>query len=53
MTLCIMKSIIFWDVTPERTTRRHIPEDVTLHNHHWENLKSYTIYADYATSADK
>jgi hypothetical protein len=24
-----------------RTTRRHIPEDDTLHNHRCENLKSY------------
>jgi hypothetical protein len=26
-----------------RTTRRYIPEDGTLHNHHCENLKSYII----------
>jgi hypothetical protein len=26
-----------------RTTRRHIPEDDTLHNHRCENLKSYSI----------
>jgi hypothetical protein len=25
----------------QRTTRRHIPEDDTLHNHRCENLKSY------------
>jgi hypothetical protein len=25
----------------QRTTRRHIPEDDTLHNHGCENLKSY------------
>jgi hypothetical protein len=25
----------------QRTTRRHIPEDDTLHNHSCENLKSY------------
>jgi hypothetical protein len=25
----------------KRTTRRHIPEDDTLHNQHCENLKSY------------
>jgi hypothetical protein len=24
-----------------RTTRRYIPEDGTLHNHRFENLKSY------------
>jgi hypothetical protein len=27
----------------QRTTRRHIPEDDTLHKHRCENLKSYTI----------
>jgi hypothetical protein len=27
--------------TTQRTTRRHIPEDDTLHNHRYENLKSY------------
>jgi hypothetical protein len=27
----------------QRTTRRHIPEDDTLHNHRCENLKSYTV----------
>jgi hypothetical protein len=27
----------------QRTTRRHIPEDDTLHNHRCENLKSYNI----------
>jgi hypothetical protein len=26
----------------QRTTRRHIPEDGTLHNHRCENLKSYS-----------
>jgi hypothetical protein len=25
------------------TTRRHIPEDDTLHNHRWGNLKSYIV----------
>jgi hypothetical protein len=25
----------------QRTTRRYIPEDKTLHNHRCENLKSY------------
>jgi hypothetical protein len=30
-------------VATQRTTRRHIPEDDTLHNHHCENLKSYNI----------
>jgi hypothetical protein len=26
-----------------RTTRRHIPEDDSLHNHRCENLKSYNM----------
>jgi hypothetical protein len=29
--------------TTQRTTRRHIPEEDTLQNHHCENLKSYII----------
>jgi hypothetical protein len=36
-------------VETRRTTRRHIPEDDTLHNHRFENLKSYInlqIYSD-------
>jgi hypothetical protein len=28
-------------VDTQRTSRRHIPEDDTLHNHRCENLKSY------------
>jgi hypothetical protein len=28
-------------VDTQRTTRRYIPEDDTLHNHRYENLKSY------------
>jgi hypothetical protein len=28
----------------QRTTRRHIPEDDTLHNHRCENLKSYFYF---------
>jgi hypothetical protein len=28
-------------VATQQTTRRHIPEDDTFHNHHCENLKSY------------
>jgi hypothetical protein len=27
----------------QRTTRRYIPEDKTLHNHRCEDLKSYNI----------
>jgi hypothetical protein len=26
-----------------RATRRNIPEDIILHSHHSENLKSYTV----------
>jgi hypothetical protein len=29
-------------VDSQQTTRRHIPEDDTLHNHRCENLNSYT-----------
>jgi hypothetical protein len=43
--MMMKKSIIFWDMTPctatQQTTRHHIPEDDTLHNHRCENLKSY------------
>jgi hypothetical protein len=28
----------------QRTTRSYIPEDRTLHNHRYENLKSYNYY---------
>jgi hypothetical protein len=28
----------------QQTTRRHIPEDDTLHNHRSESLKSYILY---------
>jgi hypothetical protein len=31
-------------VATQRTTRRHIPKDDTLHNHRCENLKSYKIW---------
>jgi hypothetical protein len=31
-------------VETQRTTRRHIPEDDTIHNHRCENLKSYIKY---------
>jgi hypothetical protein len=33
-------------VETQRTTRRYIPEDGTLHNHRCENLNSYTIKVD-------
>jgi hypothetical protein len=28
----------------QRTTRRYIPEDGTLHNHRCENLRSYKVF---------
>jgi hypothetical protein len=31
-------------VDTQRTTRRYIPEDGTLHNNRCENLKSYTMF---------
>jgi hypothetical protein len=31
----------------ERTTWRYIPEDVTVHNHRFENPKSYNIKFDH------
>jgi hypothetical protein len=31
-------------VASQQTARRHIPEDDTLHNHRYENLKSFTVY---------
>jgi hypothetical protein len=31
-------------VETQQTTRRHVPEDNTLHNHRCENLKSYMVY---------
>jgi hypothetical protein len=34
-------------VETQRTTRRHIPEDDTLHNHRCENLKSYKLFLLY------
>jgi hypothetical protein len=30
-------------IASQQTTRRHIPEDDTLHNHRCENLKSYIL----------
>jgi hypothetical protein len=32
-------------VATQQTTRRHIPEDDTHHNHRCENLKSYKVYS--------
>jgi hypothetical protein len=46
-------------VETQRTTRRHIPEDYTLHNHRCENLKSYIyclfcfLFFNYAFSTDR
>jgi hypothetical protein len=34
-------------VAIQQTTRRHIPEDDTLHNHRCENLKSYYKVGDF------
>jgi hypothetical protein len=34
-------------VDTQRTTRRYIPEDGTLHNHRCENLKSYIILSGF------
>jgi hypothetical protein len=34
-------------VETRRTTRRHIPENDTFHNHLRENLKSYIIYSKF------
>jgi hypothetical protein len=38
-------------VETQRTTRRHIPEDDTLHNHRCEKLKSYTHNPDWRFSS--
>jgi hypothetical protein len=39
-------------VATQQTTRRHIPEDDTLHNHRCENLKSYIPYISYVPRVD-
>jgi hypothetical protein len=31
-----------------RTTRRYIPENGNFQNYRWENLKSYTLYNEWA-----
>jgi hypothetical protein len=33
-------------VATQQTTRRHIPEDDTLHNHRFENLKSFLVLVE-------
>jgi hypothetical protein len=33
-------------VETRRTTRRHIPEDDTLHNHRFEHFKTYKKFLD-------
>jgi hypothetical protein len=40
-----MEAIYFYETSVDfqQTTRRYIPEDGTLHNHRFENLKSYTL----------
>jgi hypothetical protein len=53
--LCLLVSCLYFSVVKieakysskmslvfHRSTRRYIPEDGTLHNHHCENIKSYT-----------
>jgi hypothetical protein len=37
-------------VETQPTTRRHIKEDDILHNHRWENLKSYEVACPSETS---
>jgi hypothetical protein len=37
----------------QQTTRRHIPEDDTLHNHRCENLKSYERGIGYSDQIDE
>jgi hypothetical protein len=37
-------------VDTQRTTRRHIPEDDTLHNHGCENLISYMYFCSFLVS---
>jgi hypothetical protein len=37
-------------VATQQTTRRHIPEDDTLHNHRCENLKSYRKFLGYISN---
>jgi hypothetical protein len=37
-------------VDTQRTTRRYIPEDDTLHNHRCENLKSYKKHENKLTN---
>jgi hypothetical protein len=37
------RAIFLWNVDFQRTTRRYIPEDITLRNHRCENLKSYIL----------
>jgi hypothetical protein len=39
-------------VSSQQTTRRHIPEDDTLHNHRCENLKSYKLAMGYSIAKD-
>jgi hypothetical protein len=37
----------------QRTTRRYIPEDGTLHNHRCENLKSYIMFACFSDTSHR
>jgi hypothetical protein len=40
-------------VETQQTTRRHIPENDTLHNHRCENLKSYTILKGFSVFQER
>jgi hypothetical protein len=40
-------------VETQRTTRRHIPEDDTRHNHRCENLKSYIVKEMFHSSGER
>jgi hypothetical protein len=40
-------------VETQKTTRRHIPEYDTLHNHRCENLKSYVVYCNVKEELNK
>jgi hypothetical protein len=41
-TFSLLKNDVFWDVDT-RPTQGHIPEDVILHSHRCESLKSYVF----------
>jgi hypothetical protein len=39
VTICFSETLVDFQLT----TRRYIPEDVTIHNNRYGNLKSYII----------